>query len=76
MKVTKLHLCCNHDYFTETKNCSCNKETTPHKIYYCIDETDYGRLRTSSGDIRLFKSYSGAYKAMKKLSRSLAGWLI
>lgn len=67
MKITKLYLCCNHDYFTETNNCLCDRAITPYKIRYCIDETDYGRLRKSNGDIRLFKSYSGAYKAMKKL---------
>jgi hypothetical protein len=67
MKVKKLKLCCNHDYFTETAHCSCDRSTVPYKVFYCIDGTAYGRLRKSNGDIRLFKSYSGAYKAMKKL---------
>ena len=68
MKVKKLLLCCNHDYFTEAQFCSCDRTKIPHRTVFCIEGTDYGRLRKSNGDIRLFKTYAGAYKAMKRLS--------
>ena len=67
MKVEKLKLCCNHDYLTEVGHCSCDRTKVPYRVMYCIAGTEYGRLHKSNGDIRLFKTYSGAYKAMKKL---------
>ena len=32
---------------------------------YCVIGTDYGHLHTISGDVKTWKSYSGAYKAAK-----------
>lgn len=60
--VKKLELCANHDYITT--ECSC----VPKNIYirYCVSGTDYGYLRNTSGDLRTWRTYSGAYAAMRK----------
>ena len=33
---------------------------------YCVIGTDYGYIHTSGGNVRTWKSYSGAYKYMKQ----------
>lgn len=38
---------------------------TDTDIRYCVIGTDYGYIHTSTGDVRVWKSYSGAYKAAK-----------
>lgn len=40
----------------------------PTKVLYAVVGTDYGYLHTSGGDVRVWNSYSGAYKAMRKYS--------
>lgn len=35
------------------------------KYVYCVIGTAYGYMRTIEGDLRVWKSYSGAYKAAK-----------
>ncbi len=60
----KLTLCANHDYLTYADCCSCaNKKLFTR---YRVIGTNYCYLHTSQGDMRLFKSYSGAYKAAKR----------
>jgi hypothetical protein len=34
--------------------------------YYCVLGTNYGYLRTTSGDVRIWKSASGAYRVARK----------
>lgn len=38
----------------------------PVRVRYAVCGTDYGWLHTTSGDIRTWDSYSGAYKAMRR----------
>jgi hypothetical protein len=38
----------------------------PVKVLYAVCGTDYGYLHNSAGDVRVWNSYSGAYKAMRK----------
>lgn len=33
---------------------------------YCVIGTEYGYLRTAMGDVRTWRSYSGAHKAAKR----------
>jgi hypothetical protein len=32
---------------------------------YCVIGTEYGYIHTSAGDVRVWKSHSGAYRAAK-----------
>ena len=32
---------------------------------YCVIGTQYGHIHTTGGDVRVWESYSGAYRAMK-----------
>lgn len=63
-RVKKLELCNNHDYITESNMCSCVPKNI--RIRYCVSGTDYGYLRNTSGDIHIWRTYSGAYAAMRK----------
>lgn len=36
---------------------------TRERLAYCVIGTDYGYIHTSSGDVRVWGSKSGAYKA-------------
>lgn len=60
-------ICCNH--FTHsgflTTGCHIHHKENLHAMYKVIN-TEYGVLHNTSGDIRLFKTYSGAYKAAQK----------
>lgn len=38
---------------------------TDSEYRYCVIGTDYGHLHTISGDVKTWKSYSGAHKAAK-----------
>jgi hypothetical protein len=38
---------------------------TNDKLAYCVIGTDYGYIHTSAGDVRVWNSRSGAYKAAK-----------
>lgn len=38
----------------------------PVRVLYAVCGTDYGYIHTTSGDVRVWASYSGAYKAMRK----------
>ena len=62
--VKKLTLCSNHDYLTHADTCKCDK--AHHYTKYAVFGTAYGHLHNTSGDMRLWKSYSGAYKAAKQ----------
>ena len=37
-----------------------------NNVRYIVIGTDYGYLRTTGGDIRTWKSYSGAWKAVQR----------
>lgn len=38
---------------------------SPKDVQYCVIGTDYGHLHTSAGDVCIWRSYSGAYKAAR-----------
>lgn len=38
---------------------------SPGDIRYCVIGTEYGHLHTTAGDVRTWRSYSGAYKAAR-----------
>lgn len=63
-------ICCNH--FTHggflTTGCHIHPEENLHPVYKVIN-TDYGVLRNTAGDMRIFKTYSGAYKAAQKYNQ-------
>jgi hypothetical protein len=58
-RIVKLALRTDTDYFTFAK------EGEPQRTAYAIVGTDYGFLHNTSGSIRLWKSYSGAYKKLR-----------
>lgn len=62
--VKKLTLCNNHDYLTHAENCQCDK--AHHYTKFAVFGTAYGRLHNTAGDMRLWQSYSGAYKVMRQ----------
>ena len=62
--VKKLTLCNNHDYLTHAESCQCDKSNYYKK--YAVFGTAYGYLHNTAGDMRLWKTYSGAYKVMRK----------
>lgn len=51
-----------HDFMTFSGLSDC---ALPPHILYCVIGTSYGYLHTSAGDIRTWKSASGARKAAK-----------
>jgi hypothetical protein len=38
----------------------------PVEVLYAVCGTEYGYLHTTGGCVRVWRSYSGAYKAMRK----------
>lgn len=58
--VKKVRLRTDTQYLTEAQ------ENEPHEIKYVVAGTAYGLLRKTSGDIRFWKSESGARKALRK----------
>lgn len=62
--VKRLTLCNNHDYLTHADTCQCGK--AHHYAKFAVFGTDYGHLHNAAGDMRLWKTYSGAYAAMRK----------
>lgn len=36
------------------------------ELAYIVIGTEYGHIHTSAGDVRVWKSYSGAYRAAKR----------
>ena len=62
--VKKLTLCNNHDYLTHAESCQCDKSHYYKK--YAVFGTAYGHLHNTAGDMRLWKTYSGAYKVMRQ----------
>lgn len=61
-KVVRLVLCDNHGYLTYAGECSCS---APHDYErFAVVGTTYGYLRSTAGDIRLFKSESSARRAL------------
>lgn len=38
----------------------------PVRVRYAVCGTAYGYIHTTSGDVRTWDSYSGAYKAMRR----------
>lgn len=39
---------------------------TPTDLRYCIIGTEYGHIHTSSGDVRVWRSKSGAYRFLRQ----------
>ena len=48
-----------HDFMTFAALCTEHQSASPRKLY-CVIGTDYGYLHTSAGDIRTWRSASGA----------------
>jgi len=38
----------------------------PVRVLYAVCGTDYGYIHNIDGDVRVWRTYSGAYKAMRK----------
>ncbi len=38
----------------------------PVRVLYAVCGTDYGYIHNTSGDVRTWSSYSGAYKGMRR----------
>jgi hypothetical protein len=38
------------------------------RTLFCVIGTEYGHLHTTSGEVRVWRSYSGARKALKRYS--------
>lgn len=39
-------------------------------IVYCVVGTDYGYIHTSAGDVRIWRSYSGARRFLREYLKS------
>jgi len=39
---------------------------TPTDLRYCIIGTDYGHIHTTAGDVRTWRSKSGAYRYLRE----------
>jgi hypothetical protein len=64
-RAARMSLCGGrHDYLTYSGQCT-RCEATP-RILYCVIGTDYGFLHNSSGDVRTWRSASGARRAAKQ----------
>lgn len=68
MKAKPMRLiCCNH--FTHggflTMDCKHHSKENQY-TRYAVTGTLYGMLHNAAGNTRLFRSYSGAYKAAQK----------
>lgn len=64
-RIARMSLCGGrHDYMTYSGQCTRCEEKP--RILYCVIGSDYGFLHNSSGDIRNWKSQSGARKAAKQ----------
>lgn len=61
--VKKVRLRTDTDFLTEAK------DNEPGEIKYLVDGTAYGKLHKTNGDIRFWKSESGARKALAKYKR-------
>lgn len=60
-------ICCNHFTHSGFLTVDCKTHSKENQYArYAVTGTLYGMLHSTSGDIRMFKSYSGAYKAAKK----------
>ena len=49
----------------QSKPCVAKIRVTGSEYRFCIIGTEYGHIHTISGDIRTWKSYSGAQKFLK-----------
>jgi hypothetical protein len=39
---------------------------SPNELRYCVIGTEYGHIHTTSGDVRVWSSKSGAYKFLRQ----------
>lgn len=62
-RPVKLELCDKHDYLTFAGECDCASKA--RKTRYAVIGTAYGWLHTTGGDIRMWRSASGARRAAK-----------
>ena len=49
----------------QSKPCVARIRVTGSTYKYCVIGTDYGHIHTTGGDVRVWGSYSGAYRAMR-----------
>ena len=61
-RPVKLRLCTRHDFMTYKADCDCGN---PEKALFAVIGTPYGWQHTSAGDIRTWRSASGARRAAK-----------
>lgn len=61
--VIRVVLCDNHGHLTFAGDCACPKQHDFER--FAVVGTTYGWLRNTAGDIRFFKSESGARGALK-----------
>lgn len=52
----------------QVKPCVAKFHVSNGEYHYIVIGTDYGHTHTSGGDVRTWKSYSGAYKFLKQYS--------
>lgn len=63
-RVIRVVLCDNHGYLTFAGECGCS--VTHDYERFAVVGTAYGWLHSKSGDIRFWKSESGARHALKQ----------
>ena len=64
-RPVRVLLCAAHPFLTFAGECGCNREETATKERFIVAGTDYGYLHTSAGDMRFWRSASGARRAAK-----------
>lgn len=63
LQIAKLELCSNHGYMTFRGECHCAGEHGKYERFAIVGG-EYGFLHSTSGDIRLWKSESGARRRL------------
>lgn len=64
--VKRMKICTGHDYLTFVDQCQCDRSKVAFYTRFAVFGTDYGHLHNTAGGMRLWKTYSGAYAAMRK----------
>ena len=63
-RAVRLSLCSGHDYMTFSGECNCKHKSILFR--FAVIGTTYGWLHNASGDIRTWKSESGARAGAKR----------
>lgn len=64
--VVRVQLCTGHGYLTFAGDCQCDRHKVAYVERFVVAGTAYGCLHNTSGNIRFWRSRSGASHAVKR----------